>query len=192
MYYTPPTICYIAGVTNKQKAGMVNIWTRKRENMSVDDNESDYGTDKNINVLNYKLLHTKKIDIRKQIEQDSRKLSYGKYELFKCWYCGYTTNERDDLKRHIILIHKDKKLFSCSLCQYKTNRKNALTNHMLVHTGKKPFKCEKCDFAASQKGNLKRHIILKHSDVKSFKCQHCNYAASIKQHLLQHMVTHTR
>ena len=108
--------------------------------------------------------------------------SYGR-KLFPCPQCRYTTDRRNNLKRHMLTMHQTSSkmleccgiLFStkaslrehamifhyhgytCYFCGRRFCRKALLKRHLSVHNGQKDFVCTVCDYATSHKSNLERH-----------------------------------
>ncbi|CAL1535853.1 unnamed protein product, partial [Lymnaea stagnalis] len=108
--------------------------------------------------------------------------SYGR-KLFPCPQCRYTTDRRNNLKRHMLTMHQTSSkmleccgiLFStkaslrehavifhyhgytCYFCGRRFCRKALLKRHLSVHNGQKDFVCNVCDYATSHKSNLERH-----------------------------------
>ncbi|XP_002741063.1 uncharacterized protein LOC100368392 [Saccoglossus kowalevskii] len=102
---------------------------------------------------------------------------------YRCSDCGYETNRRNNLKRHINTMHElcEKKLeccglefsskaelrkhiqskhregYNCTVCRKNFCRKALLKRHLTVHSGQKEFSCELCGYATSHKSNLERH-----------------------------------
>ncbi|XP_070538671.1 zinc finger protein 92-like [Ptychodera flava] len=102
---------------------------------------------------------------------------------YRCSDCGYETNRRNNLKRHISTMHEvcEKKLecctkefgskaelrkhiqskhrhgYNCTMCGKNFCRKALLKRHLTVHSGQKEFSCELCGYATSHKSNLERH-----------------------------------
>ena len=135
---------------------------------------------------------------------------------FVCTECGYSTDRRPTLNRHM-MRHTGERPFQCDVCKYSTSRKSALDRHMRVHTGDKPFRCDHCVFSTSGKAQLTKHKQMhmedpfqwpqsdysqsqSHSNVnphltnteeKLFQCGQCDFSTTQKSHFMRHMVTHT-
>ena len=110
---------------------------------------------------------------------------YGGYgrKVFPCPQCRYTTDRRNNLKRHMLTMHQtcSKTLeccgilfatkaslrehamifhyhgYTCYYCGRRFCRKALLKRHLSVHNGQKDFVCSVCDYATSHKSNLERH-----------------------------------
>ncbi|KAL4220185.1 hypothetical protein ACF0H5_020593 [Mactra antiquata] len=107
---------------------------------------------------------------------------YGR-KVFPCPQCRYTTDRRNNLKRHMLTMHQtcSKTLeccgivfatkaslrehamifhyhgYTCFYCGRRFCRKALLKRHLSVHNGQKDFVCPLCDYATSHKSNLERH-----------------------------------
>ena len=69
--------------------------------------------------------------------------------------CGSTFRSKAKLREHVLLFHKDG--YRCLICHRTFCRKALLRRHMAVHSGRKDFICDLCDYATSHKSNLERH-----------------------------------
>lgn len=90
--------------------------------------------------------------------------------------CGYTTNEKSNLTRHIKSKHTAEKtfLYNCSEndCHYKTDDKSKFTRHITSkHGNKREFVCNLCSKAFKSRDNLNEHFQT-HSNTK-LKCELC-------------------
>lgn len=107
---------------------------------------------------------------------------YGR-KVFPCPQCRYTTDRRNNLKRHMLTMHQtcSKTLeccgivfatkaslrehamifhyhgYTCFYCGRRFCRKALLKRHLSVHNGQKDYVCPLCDYATSHKSNLERH-----------------------------------
>lgn len=101
-----------------------------------------------------------------------------------CQYCGYDTDRKNNLKRHVHTMHEaspveleccGQRFFSkadlrthtrqmhrhgymCPVCRHVFCRKALLRRHLSVHTGIKDFICSICKYDTSHKSNLERHL----------------------------------
>ncbi|XP_050734675.1 early growth response protein 1-like [Eriocheir sinensis] len=101
-----------------------------------------------------------------------------------CQYCGYDTDRKNNLKRHVHTMHEaspveldccGQRFFSkaelrahtrqmhrhgymCPVCRHVFCRKALLRRHLSVHTGIKDFICSVCKYDTSHKSNLERHL----------------------------------
>ena len=112
----------------------------------------------------------------------SSQYGYGR-KVFPCPQCRYTTDRRNNLKRHMLTMHQtcSKTLeccgilfatkaslrehamifhyhgYTCFYCGRRFCRKALLKRHLSVHNGQKDYVCPVCDYATSHKSNLERH-----------------------------------
>jgi KRAB domain-containing zinc finger protein len=132
-----------------------------------------------------------------------------------CCLCNKLFATKDNLKQHIIFVHKKQKNFPCETCTKTFHTKYKLTMHITnvhtksgeyickfcnkrffrkvdqisherIHTGEKPFQCEDCDGAFHRKEILKRHKNAVHLGIK-YPCSLCKYEAHEKDHLKKHI-----
>ncbi|XP_033231848.1 zinc finger protein 208-like [Belonocnema kinseyi] len=85
---------------------------------------------------------------------------------FNCDCCGFKTNLKSSLSRHIIASHlmTSKTRHHCNECSKSYVWLSALNQHKrLVHSEFKPnFFCHYCEHKTNQKSSLLRHIALRH------------------------------
>ncbi|XP_076453645.1 uncharacterized protein LOC143288873 isoform X2 [Babylonia areolata] len=113
---------------------------------------------------------------------------YGR-KVFPCPQCRYTTDRRNNLKRHMLTMHQlSAKLLEC--CGVLFHTKAALREHALVfhYHG---YSCFYCGRRFCRKALLKRHLAV-HSGQKEFLCTVCDYATSHKSNLERHRRVHVR
>ena len=113
---------------------------------------------------------------------------YGR-KLFPCPQCRYTTDRRNNLKRHMLTMHQlSAKLLECCGLLFRT--KAALREHALVfhYHG---YTCFYCARRFCRKALLKRHLSV-HNGQKEFLCNVCDYATSHKSNLERHRRVHMR
>lgn len=109
--------------------------------------------------------------------------------LFTCPYCRYLTDRKNNLKRHVITMHRkcDRTLECCGLV---FNSKAALRDHVIVFHNA-GYSCRYCSRNFCRKALLKRHLAV-HSGRKDFSCDLCDYATSHKSNLDRHKKIHER
>ncbi|KAK7090300.1 uncharacterized protein [Littorina saxatilis] len=113
---------------------------------------------------------------------------YGR-KLFPCSQCRYTTDRRNNLKRHMLTMHQlSTKLLECCGVLFRT--KAALREHALIfhYHG---YTCFYCGRRFCRKALLKRHLSV-HNGQKEFICNVCDYATSHKSNLERHRRVHMR
>lgn len=121
-------------------------------------------------------------------EQISQQMSLGR-KLFPCPQCRYTTDRRNNLKRHMLTMHQTcSKLLEC--CGILFNTKASLREHAMIfhYHG---YTCFYCGRRFCRKALLKRHLSV-HNGQKDFVCTVCDYATSHKSNLERHRRVHAR
>ena len=105
-----------------------------------------------------------------------------------CEICGFKTNLKSLLIKHVRMIHKKKESAICEICGFNStnfglklhvqkahaNNLDLKTQIESVYERSKKFKCKKCEFETAQKPNLKTHIESVHGSIKPFKCIKCD------------------
>lgn len=115
-------------------------------------------------------------------------LNYGR-KVFPCPQCRYTTDRRNNLKRHMLTMHQAcSKLLEC--CGILFTTKASLREHALIfhYHG---YTCFYCGRRFCRKALLKRHLSV-HNGQKDFVCSVCDYATSHKSNLERHRKVHVR
>ena len=110
------------------------------------------------------------LDISQQIHQQpsssnliSPSIANNSKKKYKCSNCDTTFTRRDNMKKHISVVHEGQKPFKCSICEASFAQKYSMKNHIVaVHEGKKPFKCSICDTSFTVRWKLKEHIVTVH------------------------------
>lgn len=110
-------------------------------------------------------------------------------KLFPCPQCRYTTDRRNNLKRHLLTMHQQSsKLLEC--CGIVFGTKASLREHsMIFHSH--GYVCLYCGRRFCRKALLKRHLSV-HNGKKDFRCHLCDYATSHKSNLERHRKVHVR
>ncbi|XP_060065524.1 gastrula zinc finger protein XlCGF26.1-like [Ylistrum balloti] len=110
-------------------------------------------------------------------------------KLFPCPNCRYTTDRRNNLKRHMLTMHQTtSKLLECCGILFRT--KASLREHAMIfhYHG---YTCYYCGRRFCRKALLKRHLSV-HNGQKDFVCNVCDYATSHKSNLERHKKVHQR
>ena len=110
-------------------------------------------------------------------------------KVFPCPQCRYTTDRRNNLKRHMLTMHQTcPKLLEC--CGILFSTKASLREHAMIfhYHG---YHCFYCGRRFCRKALLKRHLSV-HSGQKDFTCAICDYATSHKSNLERHRKVHYR
>ncbi|KAK3605613.1 hypothetical protein CHS0354_027278 [Potamilus streckersoni] len=114
--------------------------------------------------------------------------TYGR-KIFPCLHCRYTTDRRNNLKRHMLTMHQTcSKVLECCGILFAT--KASLREHAAIfhYHG---YTCFYCGRRFCRKALLKRHLSV-HNGQKDFVCSICNYATSHKSNLERHQRVHCR
>ena len=77
-------------------------------------------------------------------------------KFFHCETCEKRFARKNDLKRHIMIVHIEKD-YDCSQCGKTYGRKAARDRHIQVAHRK--FACSDCDKGFHRSGDLNRHTI---------------------------------
>lgn len=106
-----------------------------------------------------------------------------------CHQCQYTTDRKNNLKRHIVTMHQNcNKILEC--CGVLFDSKSSLKEHVsLFHSS--GYQCQVCGRNFCRKALLRRHLSV-HSGQKDYKCPLCSYATSHKSNLERHHKVHEK
>ncbi|KAJ8247355.1 hypothetical protein GJAV_G00245440 [Gymnothorax javanicus] len=125
---------------------------------------------------------------------------------FRCTFCKGKFKKREELERHIRILHKP---YKCTLCEFAASQEEDLIGHVeKAHitaesaqgqgqtgggfSGEKPtneFRCEVCGQTFSQAWFLKGHM-RKHKDSFEHSCQICGRRFKEPWFLKNHMKVH--
>ncbi|XP_033231830.1 zinc finger protein 99-like [Belonocnema kinseyi] len=112
---------------------------------------------------------------------------------FICDLCGYESNTKGILVRHMTACHSQssKTRHKCDKCMRTYKWLTGLTRHkILVHAVDKPeFNCDFCEYKSNAKYNLVRHVTSCHSQASksSYKCKECARTYNWPTHLARHI-----
>ncbi|KAA8499051.1 Myoneurin [Porphyridium purpureum] len=77
-----------------------------------------------------------------------------------CTMCSFSFMKRHDLKRHIDVVHLNKRDYECSLCGAEFGRESNLRRHCVAKHGRdKPYNCKRCNVGFSTKRKLTEHSL---------------------------------
>lgn len=108
-------------------------------------------------------------------------------KVYQCQHCKYTTDRKNNLKRHVITMHETcSKVLEC--CDVVFKNKASLRDHVMS-CHKNGYDCRICGRTFCRKALLKRHITV-HSGQKDYVCGVCGYATSHKSNLDRHKRRH--
>ncbi|KAI8487806.1 hypothetical protein Bbelb_345440 [Branchiostoma belcheri] len=130
---------------------------------------------------------------------------------FVCEHCGYWTEKKDHLTRH---LKTGIQPFKCDQCDFSTPYKCKRNLHILEHTGMKAYVCEECGYRTTSGSHFHKHLSTKHtiqttnmekqhekegetsfivnSDKEKhvdYVCKHCGYWTKMRSNLTQHLKT---
>jgi KRAB domain-containing zinc finger protein len=111
-----------------------------------------------------------------------------------CSTCEKSFASKQDLKRHILMVHEkiNHKKHLCSQCDSSFFNISGLKVHTdSVHEGKRPFECSLCDSKFTQRGALKLHVESVHENLKRYPCGHCYKKFTTSKDAKRHIRTHT-
>jgi len=136
-------------------------------------------------------------------------------ERFECSHCGYRTQQKISLKRHLLSKHSETRhrchcgktykwevdlrrhqeaahsdqTFPCSECQYQgTSRRNLSVHLRQNHSTPRPkLDCPICGDNLRTKASLQLHISLTHLKEGQVSCEECGQDLSSKSVLTRHM-----
>ena len=116
------------------------------------------------------------------------KVIHDKIKDIKCDKCEFICSENSKLYRHIRSVHDNIKDFECSQCDFKCSTSENLYRHIRsVHDKIKDVKCDKCDYKCYANPTLKEHIKQVHDKIRDFKCDKCNHICSTNENLKAHI-----
>ncbi|XP_048347357.1 zinc finger protein 160-like [Sphaerodactylus townsendi] len=140
---------------------------------------------------------------------------YSGKEMYKCFDCGESFNERSSLFIHQEVhldekpysnchvefcdesglrthqgIHAGEKTYKCTECEKSFNRSWSLITHQRYHRGEKPYKCTDCSERFCDKSGLVRHQRI-HTGEKLYKCFICGKSFNQSTNLFTHQRIHT-
>jgi len=109
-------------------------------------------------------------------------------ESHVCHVCSKSLSTSQQLKSHL-QIHGDAE-FKCKHCDKLFKVEKNLKKHIIMHHREKKFICEWCGKSFSLKCHHDQHVVIKHTKNKNFKCPNCGYQGATKYYLQKHMESH--
>lgn len=128
----------------------------------------------------------KKFTLKNNLKKHIR-IVHKKERHFKCETCSKTFGLKFDLQKHI-RTHTGERPYTCPHCLSKFGRKEVLISHIRTHTGEKPFSCHVCSSKFTQKISLVRHLRI-HSE--PYSCPQCPLKFAQKKSLNNHLNIHS-
>lgn len=104
-----------------------------------------------------------------------------------CRHCQKTLKSPVALKRHLLVVHRDRPTFKCDICFLKFQSSGGLLDHTESHTTG-ALQCPLCKQQFAKFYHLRSHCDIVHSDTASFHCQHCSYVAKSINGLFTHVL----
>ncbi|XP_061171914.1 zinc finger protein 484-like [Saccostrea echinata] len=124
-----------------------------------------------------------------QVGYDMENVKQTKEKHVHCPHCKYSTDRKNNLKRHIVTMHQDSsKILEC--CDTVFKSKALLREHVLLNH-RSGYICKICRRNFCRKALLRRHLSV-HNGQKDFRCSMCSYATSHKSNLERHQKVHNR
>lgn len=106
-----------------------------------------------------------------------------------CELCGKVKTNKEDLERHLAVVHKvDLGEFICNECGKTYASKATLKTHIINVHKEKEFQCDQCDFRAYDLKHLKRHAFVHTGDeAKIVNCPRCEAKFKLQEQLVCHI-----
>ena len=124
-----------------------------------------------------------------EMTEESKHFAAAGRRVFTCSQCRYTTDRKNNLKRHVGTMHKEaSKILEC--CDIIFRSKASLREHVRMYH-RHGYECRFCSRTFCRKALLKRHLTV-HNGRKDFVCSVCDYATSHKSNLERHRKVHCR
>ena len=107
--------------------------------------------------------------------QQNMKFAYAMKDNLQCGQCEYKAGRKDNLKRHIQVVHQriknvhikyNAETINCGQCEYK-GRKDNVQRHVNVVHKKMKFKCGQCNYEIARQDKLQRHVKKVHDVVQN-------------------------
>ena len=146
-----------------------------------------YSTDRHYLLKRHQLLHLKlrdKLELKKlQCPRD----------------CGYFTERREHIKRHLHRCKGEKVVFvtwpsMCSICRYQFHdylkvRKHETESHGINKENAK-YHCDQCTFKANNNTDVTRHEKACHVKGDDILCEYCGVSTASPNKWMEHISKH--
>jgi hypothetical protein len=108
---------------------------------------------------------------------------------YRCKFCPSSFGRRDNMQKHMRIIHMGERPFVCEVCGYAFQKKDHKEKHVrTVHYKERPHCCTRCDSRFGQKSDLSKHIRTVHDRVKPFACEHCGLSFGHRGNKARHVL----
>jgi uncharacterized Zn-finger protein len=108
---------------------------------------------------------------------------------YHCKFCPSSFGRRDNMQKHMRIIHMGERPFVCEVCGYAFQKKDHKEKHVrTVHFKERPHCCTRCDSRFGQKSDLSKHIRTVHDRVKPFACEHCGLSFGHRGNKARHVL----
>ncbi|KAK1869247.1 hypothetical protein I4F81_011726 [Pyropia yezoensis] len=106
-----------------------------------------------------------------------------------CSRCGLPFGRRDNLQKHMRMVHLGERPYGCDTCGYRFQKKDHRDKHVrTVHEKLKPYLCPRCDSAFGQKSDRTKHVRTVHDKIRPYSCPTCGRVFSHKGNLVRHIL----
>ena len=104
-----------------------------------------------------------------------------------CQLCKYVAAYPANMKKHIIMIHKEKAI-KCDHCYYKAKYAATMEKHIESEHGRE-YTCEVCSYNTQDKKSFRRHYFI-HGEDGAYKCGTCDFKTKTPDSLKAHEKYH--
>ena len=77
-------------------------------------------------------IHDKSFSIAGKLKMHIRSVHEGGNKDYKCNYCGKSSSRANNLKKHILIVHKGHKDHKCVSCSKSFSTAVSLKNHIVL------------------------------------------------------------
>ena len=112
-------------------------------------------------------------------------------KIHQCPECDFKVTRKENVKLHILRVHKREFNFQCSQCPKQYPIKSELNSHIQSKHNERTLECPHCDKKFSVHKNLKYHIERYHNEnavpKEKLQCVKCDYKTTVKRTLQDHI-----